>query len=135
MLPSARPSDATDRRRDRTTEALSALTRLLDAARKRSGLEALAVAEPAGMLLAGAGPARLCDEIAAWAPLAGRPAANDAVPSRLDVFERRALVQRLAVDGVEIIVCGLGDTESTRRELDTVAAGCSRILRSDSSSP
>lgn len=133
MLPSARPGDATDRRRDRTTEALSALTRLLDAARKRSGLEALAVAEPGGMLLAGAGPARLCDEIAAWAPLAGSPAANDAVPSRLDVFERRALVQRLAVDGVEIIVCGVGDTESMRHELGAVAAGCSRILRSDPS--
>src|SRR5262245_28007904 len=109
MLPSARPHDATERRSDRTTEALSALARLLDAARKRSGLDARAVAEPGGVRLAGAGPARLCDEMAAWAPLAERPAANDAVPSRLDVFERRAFVQRLAVDGVELIVCGVGD--------------------------
>ena len=128
MLPDARSLAATDRRRDRTTEALSALTRLLEAARKRSGLEALAVAEPGGVLLAGAGPAKLCDEMAAWAPLAGSPPANDAVPSRLDVFERRALVQRLAVDGVELIVCGVGDGEKTRRELGAVAAGCTRIL-------
>ncbi|HEX6766030.1 MAG TPA: hypothetical protein VF103_11145 [Polyangiaceae bacterium] len=128
MLPDARSLAPADRRRDRTTEALSALTRLLETARRRSGLEALAVAEAGGVLLAGAGPARLCDEMAAWAPLVDERAANDAVPSRLDVFERRALVQRLAVDGVEIIVCGVGDGEKTRRELGAVAAGCSRIL-------
>lgn len=128
MLPPARPAAAADRRRDRTDEALSALNRLLDAARRRSGLEALAVAEPAGVLLAGAGPAQLCDEMAARAPLTPLPPANDAIPSRLDVFERRALVQRLAVDGLEIIVCGVGDSESTRRELGTVAEGCARIL-------
>jgi len=127
MLPAAHP-DLAERRRDRTTDALSALTRLLDAARRRSGLEALAVAEPSGVLLAGAGPARLCDEMAAWAPLAEKLPANDAVPSRLDVFERRAFVQRLAVDGVELIVCGVGEGETTRAELGTVAEGCSRIL-------
>lgn len=128
MLPPARALGSTERRHDRTTDALNALVRLLEAARKRSGLEALAVAEPAGVLLAGAGPARLCDEMAAWAPLVKAPVANDAVPTRLDVFERRALVQRLAVDGVEIVVCGVGDTDKTRRELGTVAAGCTRIL-------
>ena len=127
MLPSAHPS-LEERRRDRTTDALSALTRLLDAARRRSGIEALAVAEPGGVLLAGAGPARLCDEMAAWAPLAEKLPANDAIPSRLDVFERRALVQRLAVDGVELIVGGVGEGEKTRRELGTVAEGCTRIL-------
>jgi hypothetical protein len=135
MLPSARLRGSSDRRKDRTTEALSALTRLLEAARKRSGVEALAVAESGGMLLAGAGPARLCDEMAAFAPLAAGLPANDAVPSRLDVFERRALVQRLAVDGVEIIVCGVGDGEKTRRELGTVAAGCTRILSGARGSP
>jgi len=127
MLPSAHP-DRVERRRDRTTDALAALTRLLDAARRRSGLEALAVAEPGGVLLAGAGPARLCDEMAAWAPLAEQRPANDAVPSRLDVFERRALVRRLAVDGVELIVCGVGEGEKAQRELGTVAEGCTRIL-------
>jgi hypothetical protein len=134
MLPSARPNGSTERRRDRTHEALSALTRLLDAARKRSEIEALAVAEPGGVLLAGAGPARLCDEMAAFAPLAARLPANDAVPSRLDVFERRALVQRLAVDGVELIVCGMGEGERTRRELESVAEGLTRILGSASRS-
>jgi hypothetical protein len=130
MLPSARALGRTERRQDRTTEALSALVRLLEAARRRSGLEALAVTENAGVLLAGAGPARLCDEMAAWAPLVKAPVENDAIPTRLDIFERRALVQRLAVDGVEIVVCGVGDSEKTRRELDSVAAGCSRILTS-----
>jgi hypothetical protein len=64
------------------------------------------------------------------APLATTLPANDAVPTRLDVFERRALVQRLRVDGVEIIVCGVGDGDKTRRELGAVASGCMRILGS-----
>lgn len=132
MLPSARPLPG-ERRRDRTTEALSALVRLLEAARKRSGIEALAVTEKGGVLLAGAGPARLCDELAALAPLATTLPANDAVPTRLDIFERRALVQRLRVDGVEIIVCGVGDADATRRELGAVASGCTRILGSERS--
>src|SRR5688572_32938873 len=124
MLPSARALEPNDRRRDRTTEALTALTRLLDAARKRSGIEALAVAEDGGVLLAGAGPARLCDEIAAWAPLAAKLPANDAVPTRLDVVEGRALVQRLRSDGVEVIGCGVGDGGKTRGEGSAVCAGC-----------
>ena len=117
-----------ERRRDRTEHALSALTRLLEAARKRSGLDALAVAENAGLLVAGSGPAVLCDELAAYAPLARGSAANDQVPSRLDVIERRAMVQRLAIDGIEIVVCGAGGGPAAEGELSAVAAGCRRIL-------
>jgi len=117
-----------ERRCDRTRDALAALTRLLEAARRRSGLDALAVAEKAGLLVAGAGPAGLCDELAAHAPLTTRSAANDRVPSRLDIVERRALVQRLAIDGIEIVLCGVGGGPEAEHELRAVAAGCRRIL-------
>jgi hypothetical protein len=119
-----------DRRKDRTTETLRALSRLLEAARRRAGLEALAVADGAGLLLAGAGPARLCDELAAWAPLVERMADNDTAPSALDSLERRTGRRRLSVDGFEIVVSALGDTPSAAREMDAVSAGLRRILAS-----
>lgn len=130
MLPSHRAFRPADRRRNRTTDALRALTRLLEAARRRSGLEALAIAEGGGFLVAGSGPARLCDELAAWAPLASSAPANDAIPSRIDLVERHAILQRLSIDGIQIIVCGSGsgDGEKARRELGAVAEGCKRIL-------
>jgi len=129
-----------DRRRDRTSETLQALARLLDAARRRSGLEALALTDRSGLLLSGSGPARLCDELAAWAPLAGRTPDNDTVPSSLDALERRTGRRRLALDGIEIIVSTLGDGSAdgsadgnadgagVDREIDAVSAGLRRIL-------
>jgi hypothetical protein len=115
-----------DRRKDRSENTLGALTRLLEAARRRSELEALAVADSAGMLVAGAGAAELCDELAAVAPLIDADApANDTVPGSLLALERRLRVQRLAVDGIEVFVCGSGGGIPN---LADVAQGCQRIL-------
>lgn len=121
-----------ERRRDRTEETLSALTRLLEAARRRSGLEALSVADVSGLLLAGAGPARLCEELAAWAPLVARPADNDVAPTCLDALERRTGRRRLAVDGIEVVLSTAGDLSPSSREMDAVAAGLRRILSASS---
>ena len=117
-----------ERRRDRTEETLAALTRLLEAARRRNGLEALSVADSSGLLLAGAGPAQLCEELAAWSPLVARPADNDTAPSCLDALERRTGRRRLSVDGIEVVVTTAGDIAPPSRELDAVAAGLRRIL-------
>jgi len=115
-----------DRRKDRCENTLGALTRLLEAARRRSALEALAVGDGAGMLVAGAGAAELCDELAAVAPLIGTDSpANDTVPSSLMALERRLRVQRLAIDGFEVFVCGSGGGIP---DLTDVAQGCQRIL-------
>lgn len=115
-----------ERRKDRSENTLGALTRLLEAARRRAELEALAVGDSAGMLVAGAGAAQLCDELAAYAPLvvADEPA-NDTVPSSLMALERRMRVQRLAIDGFEVFVCGSGGGIPNLAE---VAQGCERIL-------
>jgi hypothetical protein len=122
---------AHERRRHRTQDAIEALTRLLEAARVRSGLDALAVTDGTGLLLAGAGASRLCDELAAWAPVVARDAANDTVPSCLDAFEGRTRLRRLRVDGVEIVVATLGQArEHADASLESVSAGCRRILGS-----
>lgn len=106
-----------DRRLFRSENTHIALTRLLESARRSSELEALALGDELGLLVAGAGAAELCDELAAVAPLS--VAANDTFPARLDV-------RRLRVDGYEMFVSGRGThVEAT---LGLVADGCARIL-------
>jgi hypothetical protein len=116
-----------DRRQDRSENALEALTRLVEASRRRTGASAVAVADRMGLLLAGAGAHRLCEELAALAPLRG--ADNDTVPSCLDSFEARMRLRRLTVDGIQLVVSFAGSGADTASELDAVAAGCARILR------
>jgi hypothetical protein len=118
-----------DRRVDRTEDALGALGKLVEASRRRTGLTALAVSDSLGLLLAGAGAHQLCEELAAWAPLVGRHADNDTVPSCLDAYEGRTSLRRLAIDGFEVVVSLCGSGAGTSAELDAVSAGCRRILK------
>ena len=104
-----------ERRLARSENTQVALTRLLEAARRSSQLEALALGDELGLLVAGAGAADLCDELAAVAPLA----ANDTALTRSDV-------RRLAIDGFEMFVSGRG--AELDGALSRVAVGCVRIL-------
>jgi hypothetical protein len=122
MLESHSPS--IERRQARSENTLVALTRLLEGARRAAELEAIAVGDELGLLVAGAGAAELCDELAAVAPL--NLAANDTVPTRLDILSRRTEVRRLAVDGFEILISGRGGDLSLG--LSRAADGCARIL-------
>ena len=118
---------AAERRVARSTDALVALSRLLDGSRRAGGLDAIVVADPTGCLVAGAGAFRVCEELAAQAPLA----ANDVVPTRLDVLSRRTDVRRLSIDGIEVLLCGHGaDAGDRSTALEHAAAGCARILGS-----
>jgi hypothetical protein len=115
-----------ERRQNRSSDALTALSRLLDATRRVAGLEALAVADDTGCLVAGAGPFRLCEELAAHAAVISLQPANDVTPTRLDVLARRTEVRRLALDGIEVLLCGQGPSPCAA--LDRAAAGVQRIL-------
>lgn len=119
----------TERRRHRSEDALEALTRLLEATRRQNDLEALAVTDTTGLLLAGAGASQVCDELAAWAPVMAQKAANDSIPNCLDAFEGRTRLRRLRVDGFEIVVACLAQGRADA-PLDAVSAGCQRILAS-----
>lgn len=129
MMDDATLDPSADRRVHRTEDALEALTRLVEASRRRSGAQAVAVADRLGLLLAGAGAHRLCEELAAWAPLMVQRADNDVVPGFLDSFEGRTSLRRLSVDGIQIVVSLSGSSADSKDELDAVSAGCSRILR------
>jgi hypothetical protein len=114
-----------DRRRSRSENTLVALTRLLEAARTAAALEAVALGDDAGLLVAGAGAAELCDELAAIAPLGGA-AATDTLPTGWDVLGRPIEVHRVAVAGLDLFVSGRGGNLGLG--LGRIAAGCTRIL-------
>ncbi|HEY0463167.1 MAG TPA: hypothetical protein VGC79_03110 [Polyangiaceae bacterium] len=113
-----------DRRQARSENTQVALTRLLEAARRSAAIEALALGDELGLLVAGAGAAELCDELAAVAPLFG--SASTALPTNLDLLGRGTEVRRLAVDGCEMFISGRGTGLDSA--LGRVASGCQRIL-------
>jgi len=122
------PGESAERRQARSNNALIALSRLLEGSRRIGGLEALAVSDPTGCLVAGAGAFQACETLAAWAALGSAPA-NDIVPTRLDVLARKSEVRRLSIDGVEVLLsAGGGETHARKKALDHAAAGCQRIL-------
>lgn len=118
--------DAVERRTNRSADPLVALSRLLEAARLRSGAGTLALADVTGICIAGAGDATLCDDLAARGPLVleGRPM-NDTVPCRLDVVERSMQVRRLRIDGIEVLLCAEGPHAV---DLSDAEVGSKRIL-------
>ena len=128
MIDAAPRDPSEERRRHRTESALEALTRLVEASRRRSGVEAVTVSDPNGLLLAGAGAARLCEELAVWALVVARGADNDTIPTSLDSFESRTRSRRVSVDGIQIVVTFCGSRADEPAELDAVSAGCTRIL-------
>jgi hypothetical protein len=113
-----------DRRQARSENTQVALTRLLEAARRSAALEALALGDELGLLVAGAGAAELCDELAAVAPLFGSE--STALPIQFDVLGRGAEVRRLTVDGCEMFISGRG--AGLELSLGGIASGCQRIL-------
>src|SRR5687767_12743738 len=113
----ARVGDGYDRRYCRTTDPLLALARLLDAARRESSIDAVAVADETGCLVAGAGPWQACEELAAHAPLWQAGSAPDGREVAL-----------LSIDGVAVLVCSAGNPDARALALGRAAAGCRRIL-------
>lgn len=126
MLPTEGPPD---RRGSRSLDPLVALARLFESARRRAGLDAIVLADEAGITIAGAGSASACDDLAARAALvASRGPANDTVPCRLDVLARAMEVRRLRIDGIEVLLCAEGAPSASGTELSGAASGCQRIL-------
>jgi hypothetical protein len=114
-----------ERRVSRSSNPLLALARLLETARRDARVEAMAVADQTGCLVAGAGAARTCDELAALAPLLP---ANDTTPTRLEVLAQRTALRRVRVNGVEVLLACRGDGDNALLALELATAGCRRIL-------
>ncbi|MDQ2647207.1 MAG: hypothetical protein M3020_25610, partial [Myxococcota bacterium] len=90
----------------------------LEATRKRAQIQSLALSDRTGILVAGAGPARECDELAAWAPIvlaAGEPRPEDAVCG-------------VKVRGLDAYLCANTTGGAPIDILREAAEGCARIL-------
>jgi hypothetical protein len=109
-----------ERRVQRSSNPSEALVCWLEAVRRRLDLRSLALADSLGILVAGAGPARECDELAAWAPLRLRDVAWPEMPP----FE----LSLAPVPGFDAYVCAEGAAVANIEALESAAAGCSRIL-------
>jgi hypothetical protein len=115
-------SSETDRRHGRSTDTLVSLCRLLDATRRDAGLDAVALADASGCLVAGSGAARLCEELAAISTLP----ANDPRLDELGFRGTKPPVRQLLIDGFEISISALGDARDS--DYLRVSDGCRRIL-------
>lgn len=116
-----------ERRVRRSADPAEALAWWLEASRLRNKLKNLALADDLGTLVSGAGSARECDELAAWAPLVvERKHATEGAPGRRLVGVK--------LPGFDAYVCTEGAPERDEELLSQVAAGCARILTRPSAS-
>ncbi|MEZ4227894.1 MAG: hypothetical protein R3B89_01940 [Polyangiaceae bacterium] len=106
--------DGPERRRHRSSDALEALGRLLDEARRQSRGAALIVADSSGLLVAASGYWSHCEELAA---IAAAGPANDGADRQ---------VRRVRISGLEVLLCAEGgDTDAA---LARAQSGALRIL-------
>jgi hypothetical protein len=109
-----------ERRVKRSSNPQIALACWLEATRRRTNLSSLALADSLGILVAGAGPARECDELAAWAGVLSQGGGWPEKPP----FEFSAV----KVPGFDAYVCVEGTDEVRNGVAEAAATGCSRIL-------
>jgi hypothetical protein len=110
-----------DRRVRRSSDPLVALHYQLTETRKRGGFEAVVLADPSGVVVAGSGSWPVCEELAAFAPLVER------LPDpRLDM-----VVWPVSMNGALLCARGGGSDEAseTREQaLNAASEGVFRIL-------
>jgi len=113
----------TERRIQRSPERHLALRHQLEHARTNGGLEAIALADAAGLLVASAGDDALCEELSALAPLVGR--------SQGAMHVGQALTARpLCVLGEPLFLVSQGGNLARDAVLSESARGVVRILES-----
>lgn len=117
-----------DRRRRRSADPLIALHYQLSHARKDGAFDAIVVADPSGVVVAGAGSWVACEELAAYAPLFAQDGLSDSVSSRIDDLRGVVDVCKMQVAGQEVLLCARGG-EARKKKLEDAALGVSRILR------
>ena len=112
-----------ERRTRRSDDTTTALHYQLAYARHQGEFNTLVLADSSGCVVAGAGAWATCELLAAYAPLLAHDDASDAP---IDDVE----IQKLSVDGGEVLLCSRGGGQERAPSLDRAASGCKRILGS-----
>jgi hypothetical protein len=123
-----------ERRQKRSQDPLIALHYQLAYARHDGDLDALVLADPSGVVVAGAGAWAVCEELAAYAPLFAQDASESGGASdRMSELRGEVEVRSMRVDGIEVFLCARGGGSQGERSRGTsikrAEAGVSRILR------
>lgn len=124
-------SDTSERRQRRSADPLVALHYQLSTIRSEAQLDTLVLADPSGLVVAGAGAWPACEELAAYAPLLADSRWCDvSESSSARVAQIRSQVSVLALDvaGHNVLLCARGRSERDAT-LARAAAGVERILR------
>jgi hypothetical protein len=124
------PLPPPDRRRKRSDDPLVALHYQLAHARTEGRVEAMVVADDAGLVVAGAGAWAACEELAAYAPLLAQgqwsePGSADR--TRIATLRELVDVQPVEVDGQRMLLCARGGT-MRGAAMARAAKGVARIL-------
>lgn len=122
-----------DRRRKRSADPLVALHYALTHARSEGNLDAIVVADDAGVVVAGAGSWAVCEELAAYAPLLAQgvwsePGASSSRSSRMHELRTQVDVQPVDVDGQTVLLCARGGM-LRQMAVERAAEGVARILK------
>jgi hypothetical protein len=124
--------ETSERRRQRSNDPLVALHYQLVHAGGEGMVDAMVVADNSGVLVAGAGPWALCEELAAYAPLLAEgqwyePGYGSSGP--LAELRTEVDVQRVETDGQSVLVCARGGWMRAMA-MEKAALGVARILTS-----
>jgi hypothetical protein len=122
---------AEERRHKRSNDPLIALHHQLAHTRHEGGLEAVVVADGAGLVVAASGAWATCEELAAYAPILAQgqwrePGLYDT--SRVAELRSEVDVQPVDIDGQIVLLCSRGGRRAAAA-LDRAAEGVARILR------
>jgi len=120
-----------DRRRKRSHDPLVALHYQLAYARHEGRLDAIVVADDAGVVVAAAGSWAACEELAAYAPLLAQETWSEpglAQESRVAELRRQVDVQSVDVDGQKVLLCSRGGS-MRGPAMERAAEGVARILK------
>lgn len=138
-LPQPEASGRPDRRQKRSDDPLVALHYQLAGARQDGNLDAIVVADDAGLVVAGAGAWAACEELAAYAPLLAQSVWSELGldrDSRIAELRMDVDVQPVNVGGQTVLLCALGGgmrdmARNTTRNatMQNVASGVARILK------
>ncbi len=117
-----------ERRTKRSADPLIALHYQLAQVRDGANLDVLVLAEPSGLVVAGAGSWPACEELAAYAPFFVQAEGNDALSLRVESMRPEVEVLTMVVDGQEMLLCARGG-RGRRESVALAAVGVTRILR------
>ncbi|NOY91691.1 MAG: hypothetical protein GXP55_10865 [Deltaproteobacteria bacterium] len=118
-----------DRRTRRSAERQTALRYQLEHTREQGGLEAVVVADDAGLILESAGDSAVCEELGAYAPLLVHSLMGMKLPPLLCGGD--VAVRPISLNGQPVFLASIGGGVARDALLSHSELGVSRILASN----